>query len=200
MNSMNANAMVNMGLIYRQQNGIEDAMKMFKAAKQHDPQNISAIVNIGCIEYEEHQRFDEAAIFFLDALEIKPDDEEALCNLALALKRTTYLDYAKMAFEEAVNVSPGNTFILTNYMMFLLEMQNFEQFNKVMPHARRVMDRPELETIQKLHDEFREAIDGTAGKTIPEDEENRVGTAASNATQNKIGGVLAFSKLRANLK
>ena len=97
----------------------------------------------------------------MDALEIKPDDEEALCNLALALKRTSYIDYAKMAFEEAVNVSPGNTFILTNYMMFLLEQQNFDQFTKVMPHARRVMDRQELETIQKLHDEFREAIDGT---------------------------------------
>ena len=33
------------------------------------------------------------------------------------------------------------------------------------------MDRAELETIQKLHDEFREAIDGTAGKKLPEDEE-----------------------------
>ena len=62
---------------------------------------------------------------FLDVLEIKPDDEEALCNLALALKRTSYLDYARMAFEEAVNVSPGNTFILTNYMMFLLEQKSF---------------------------------------------------------------------------
>lgn len=200
LNPMNAMAMVNMGLIYKQQNGIEDAMKMFKAARQHDPQNIAAIVNIGCIEYEEHQRFDEAAILFLDALEIKPDDEEALCNLALALKRTTYLDYAKMAFEEAVNVAPGNTFILTNYMMFLLEQQNFEQFGKVLPHARRVMDRQELETIQKLHDEFREAIDGTAGKTIPEDEvEGRAGAAGASATSAKIGGVLAFSKLRAQL-
>jgi len=72
--------------------------------------------------------------------------------LALALKRTSYIDYAKMAFEEAVNVSPGNTFILTNYMMFLLEQQNFEQFTKVLPHARRVMDKQELETIQSLHE------------------------------------------------
>ena len=56
-----------------------------------------------------------------------------------------------MAFEEAVNVSPGNTFILTNYMMFLLEQQNFEQFTKVLPHARRVMDKQELETIESLH-------------------------------------------------
>merc|ERR1719469_772136 len=100
--------------------------KMTKAAKQHEPTNVAAMVNIGCIEYEEFQHFDQAAILFLDALEVKPDDEEALCNLALALKRTSYLEYAKMAFEEAVNVSPGNTFILTNYMMFLLEQQNFD--------------------------------------------------------------------------
>jgi Tfp pilus assembly protein PilF len=36
------------------------------------------------------------------------------------------VDYAQMAFEEAVNVSPGNTLILRNYMMFLLEQRNFE--------------------------------------------------------------------------
>jgi len=171
--------MVNMGLIYKHQNGIEDALKMFKAAEQTDPKNLAAIVNIGCIEYEEFEHFDEAAIRFLDALEIKPDDEEALCNLALALKRTvSYVDYAQIAFEEAVNVSPGNTFILTNYLMFLLEQKNFDQFHKVMPHARRVMDKTELDMITKLHDEFKEAIEGTAGKTIPGEEGTNVSTQA----------------------
>lgn len=200
LNSMNSNAMVNMGLIYKKKNGIEDAYKMFRAAKQHDPANVAAIVNMGCIEYEEYSHFDEAAILFLDALEIKPDDEEALCNLALALKRTSYIEYAKMAFEEAVNVSPGNTFILSNYMMFLLEQQNFDQFQKVMPHARRVMDRVELETIQKLHDEFREAIDGTAGKTIPDDE-SRSGSAMTGMGRGTTpGGLKSFSnQLRAKL-
>ena len=153
---------------------------MFKAAEQTDPKNVAAIVNLGCIEYEEYSHFEDAAIRFLDALEIKPDDEEALCNLALALKRTSYLDYAQIAFEEAVNVSPGNTFILTNYMMFLLEQKNFEQFNKVMPHARRVMDKQEFDMITKLHDEFKEAIEGTAGKTIPED--SNVSTPAAQQT------------------
>ena len=38
-----------------------------------------------------------------------------------------------------------------------------------MPHARRVMDKQEFDMITKLHDEFKEAIEGTAGKTIPED-------------------------------
>lgn len=31
---------------------------MFKAAKQHDPTNVAAIVNIGCIEYEEFNQYD----------------------------------------------------------------------------------------------------------------------------------------------
>ena len=61
---------------------------MFTAALTADPDNKEAIVNIGCIEYEENQNYEEAAIKFLDALVIKPDDEEALCNLALSLKKT----------------------------------------------------------------------------------------------------------------
>ena len=77
-----------------------------------------------------------------------------------------------MAFEEAVNVSPGNTFILRNYMMFLLEQRNFAQFDKVMAnHAKIVMDAKELETIKNLHDEFKEAIEGTEGH------EDTLGTA-----------------------
>ena len=94
-------------------------------------------------------------------MEIKPDDEEALCNLALALKRTSYLDYAKMAFEEAVNVSPGNTFILTNYMMFLLEQKSFAQFDRVLPHARRVMDPQELAVLSGLEAEFKDVVGGS---------------------------------------
>ena len=157
---------------------------MFKSANSHDPKNIAALVNLGNIEYEEYNHFEEAAILYLDALEIKPDDDEALHNLALALKRTSYIDYAQLAFEEAVNVSPGNTFILNNYMLFLLEQSNFEQFNKVMGHAKRVMDKNELDVIGKLHDEFKEAIEGTEGKTLPEDEE-----LAGGLGSGKTGGI-----------
>ena len=101
---------------------------MFKAAHEQDKRCIEAIVNLGAIEFEEYSHYEEAAMLFLDALEINPIDEEALCNLALALKKTSYVEYAKLAFEEAVNVSPGNSHILSNYMMFLLEQKNFEQF------------------------------------------------------------------------
>lgn len=53
------------------------------------------------------------------------------------------------------------------------------------------MDRIELETIQKLHDEFREAIDGTVGKTIPEDE-SRTGSAVSGIRGTTPGGLKTF--------
>lgn len=163
--------MVNMGLIYKHQGSINDALKMFKAARDHDKRCVEAIVNIGCIEYEEYSHYEDAAILFLDALEINPVDEEALGNLALALKQTSYVDYAKLAFEEAVNVSPGNTHILSNYMMFLLEQKNFDQFNKVLPHARRVMDeKDELALMLKLYEEFKEACDGTDGVVLPGEE------------------------------
>ena len=39
-----------------------------------------------------------------------------------------------------------------------------------MTHARRVMDKHEIETVSKLYDEFKAAIDGTEGKVLPEDE------------------------------
>jgi hypothetical protein len=39
-----------------------------------------------------------------------------------------------------------------------------------MTHARRVMDKNELDTVTKLFEEFKLAIDGTEGKVLPEDE------------------------------
>lgn len=94
-NSGYANAFVNMGLFYNHQNQIGDALKNFEAAEKCDPKNIAAIVNIGVILYENKKNYEDAAIRFLDALEIKPDDEEALCNLGLALKYTNgFKEYA----------------------------------------------------------------------------------------------------------
>lgn len=40
-----------------------------------------------------------------------------------------------------------------------------------MTHAKRVMDKNELDTVTKLYDEFKAAIDGSAeSKMLPEDE------------------------------
>ena len=175
--------MVNLGLIYKLaevldvgHKGESEAAKLFKAAVDKDkanyPNDISkrnpaALVNLGVIEYE-FNRYEDAAILFLDALAIKPDDQEALCNLGLALKHTAYKEYASLALEEAVNVSPGNTFVLTNYMMLLLESQKFDDFKKVLPHAKRIMDQKEFSEINKLFEEFQQAVAGSIDPSIPE--------------------------------
>ena len=49
---------------------------------------------------------------YLEALEIEFNDEDALCNLGIVLSRIQYNDYAKLAFEEGININPGNKLIL----------------------------------------------------------------------------------------
>lgn len=38
-----------------------------------------------------------------------------------------------------------------------------------MTHAKRVMDKNEIDTVTKLYEEFKSAIDGSEGKILPED-------------------------------
>lgn len=56
-------------------------------------------------------------------------------------------------------------------MMLLLEKQNFEMFKRVLPHAKRIMDTKEFAEINKLFDEFREAVSGSIDPSVPEKEE-----------------------------
>lgn len=58
----------------------------------------------------------------------------------MTLRKTKFSDYAKLAFEEAINSNPGNTFILMNYMLYLLQLKDFDMFNKMMPHSKRVLN------------------------------------------------------------
>lgn len=53
----------------------------------------------------------------------------------------------------------------------------FDQFNKVLPHARRVMDKGEVAVIENMQKEFKAAIDGTEHQELPEDRaESRSGS------------------------
>ena len=52
-----------------------------------------------------------------------------------------------------------------------------------MTHARRVMDKHEIETVSKLYDEFKAAIDGTEGKVLPEDEAEKRNYTAMDPTK-----------------
>lgn len=81
-----------------------------------------------------------AALLYLQALELDPNDDDTLCNLGLILQKLNYNDFAKIAYEEGINVNPGNRALLKNYLLFLLEIKQFDKFNTVISHAKRVLD------------------------------------------------------------
>jgi Tfp pilus assembly protein PilF len=70
--------------------------------------------------------------------------------LGLVLSKTAYNDFAKIAFEAGINVNPGNKDLLHNYLLFLLEIKQFDKFNTVFNHAKRVLDQSELSNIQRI--------------------------------------------------
>jgi Tfp pilus assembly protein PilF len=139
------------------------AQECYETAKKMDPKLAGALSNMGNLRFMQKE-FENACFDYLYALEIDPSDSEILCNLGLALSKTQYKDYAVIAFEEAVNSAVGNTEVLMNYLLFLLETQQFDKFNKVLIHANRVMDETELKNIKQLSSEFQKAVNGTKAK------------------------------------
>lgn len=103
----------------------------------------AAFTNLGLIYYES-DKTEQSCLAYLKALEIEPNDEEALCNLGMALSKIKFNDYAKMAFEEAINVNPGNKTVLVNYLLFLLENKQFNKFANILTHAQRILDPTEF--------------------------------------------------------
>ena len=70
-------------------------------------------------------------------------------------------------------------------MHFLLERQKFDLFDKVLSHARHVMDKYELDSVQQIASEFRAAIEGTEGRILPEDGGSRPDTTLSGMSANR---------------
>ena len=99
---------------------------------------------------------------YLQALEIEGNDEEALCNLGLVLSRLSYNDYAKLAFEEGININPGNKALIHNYLLFLLETKQLDKFKSILQHAKRVLDTQEILTLEKLYHDFSKILGGSA--------------------------------------
>lgn len=95
-----------------------------------------AIVNIGNL-YQKKGKNADAATRYLEALEQSDwkNDPVTLCNLGLALSTTQYKDYAMMAFEEAVELSPGDSTIVQNFLICLLEWGHNDKFRQLWRHA-----------------------------------------------------------------
>ena len=117
-----ANAWLNKGNFQEDAGFSEQAKECYEKAISCNPNLVGAHNNLGNLKYAQN-KVEDSCFNFLEALRIDPTDSEILCNLAMALSKTSYKDYAVTAFEEAVNQCVGNIEILVNYMVFLLEIQ-----------------------------------------------------------------------------
>lgn len=60
----------------------------------------------------------EALFRFEKATELDPDDASALNNLAIALEQQGEFDKARLAYDKALKLKPGDTYIQQNYDLF----------------------------------------------------------------------------------
>ncbi len=70
------------------------------------------------IEVARKGLWNEARFRFQRAVELDPDDAEALNNLGVALEQQGEFARAKEAFEKALKIAPGSLYIQQNYDLF----------------------------------------------------------------------------------
>lgn len=144
-----APALINLALVHKKLGQFEKAIAVLENVLKIDPRDAAAYINLANILHEQGRQ-EQAAVYYLQALEIEPNDDDALCNLGMVLQRINYHDFAKVAFEEGIHINPGNQALLHNYMLFLLEIKQFDKFTTVLNHAKRVLDSADIAQLQKL--------------------------------------------------
>lgn len=70
------------------------------------------------IEVARKGLWQEARFRFEKAVQLDPDNAEALNNLAVALEQQGEFDKAREAYERALKLKPGNLYIQQNYDLF----------------------------------------------------------------------------------
>jgi Flp pilus assembly protein TadD len=96
----------NLGLLFKNQGHIEEAMEHYHKAIQSDPNNSEALNNLGLALADKGQ-FDEAIKNYHKALQINPNSFEALNNLGLALAAQGRLDEAIENYYMALQINPN---------------------------------------------------------------------------------------------
>lgn len=89
------------------------------------------------------------------------------------MQKLNYNDFAKIAYEEGINVNPGNRALVRNYLLFLLEIKQLDKFNTVLTHAKRVLDAADIAQITKLQVDFSKALGMIASTTPPDDKQKK---------------------------
>jgi superkiller protein 3 len=90
---------------YARQGDFEQAITEYEAVLEAEPDNVSAMTNLGVALYNVG-RLDEAVAQYQDALEIAPNDADIHSNLGAAYVQKGQLQDALVEYEQAVDLQP----------------------------------------------------------------------------------------------
>jgi superkiller protein 3 len=95
-----------LGNQYTQEGRFEEAIAEYQAAIEANPDNVSAMTNLG-VAYYNAGRLDEAVTQYQAALELAPNDADIHSNLAAAYVQQGKLDLALEQYQRAVDLDPS---------------------------------------------------------------------------------------------
>jgi len=91
---------------YAQAGDFEKAIVEYQAVLEADPENISALTNLG-VAYYSIGKLDEAIAQYDKAIELAPEDADIRSNLAAAYVQKGELDKALETYQRAIDLDPS---------------------------------------------------------------------------------------------
>jgi len=95
----------NLGVLYEDQDKLEEAEAAWKKAIEVDPDHAAAHYNLGVL-YKDQDKLEEAEAEYLKAIEVDPDLADAHHNLGVLYKDQDKLEEAEAAWKKAIEVDP----------------------------------------------------------------------------------------------
>ncbi len=114
------------GIIFAQEDNLEQAIACFKSAASFNPEYVDAHYNLG-IALDQKNEYEAAIASLKKAIELKPDYANAYFNLGLVLSHQDKPKEAVSYFQQALNISPQDFEYHLALGNALLEQRKWEE-------------------------------------------------------------------------
>jgi len=124
--SNNAEALLNLGLIAKEYGSLIGATNFFNKVIGLNPTHVEAYLNIG-IALKELKRYDEALAAYEKAISINPDYAGAWSNKGLLYSELKRYDEALAAHEKAISINPDYAGAWSNKGLLYGELKRYDE-------------------------------------------------------------------------
>ncbi len=101
----NANALMQLGIIYARAGETEEALKVFEKALEHDLKNAAVKNNLGNVYFLD-EKYAEARLAYEEAAALDPEDPYIWINLTRCYLKMKMKDEARQTFKKAGEIDP----------------------------------------------------------------------------------------------